>query len=55
MTEIPIIKILLSKSVDWFLYDRDLRHESVKLTGKRKSTGKRRSSRSKMLFKIDVD
>ena len=32
VTEDPIIQntILQSKSVDWYLYDRDLRHERVK-------------------------
>ena len=34
MTEVlaiqkPVYTDLLSKSVDWFLYDRDLRHEGV--------------------------
>ena len=28
MTEVPIIPA--SKSMDWFLYDRDLSHERVK-------------------------
>ena len=28
MTEVPIIPA--SKSMDWFLYDRDLSHETVK-------------------------
>ena len=34
MTEVTIYRNqwidLLSKSMDWFLYDRDLRHERVK-------------------------
>ena len=31
MTEVPIMwKPEQSKSMDWFLYDRDLRHKSVK-------------------------
>ena len=29
MTEVTIIYHLLSKSMDWFLYDRDLRHDRV--------------------------
>ena len=36
MTEVPIIKKpvfdLLYKSMDWFLYDRDPRHERIKVT-----------------------
>ena len=35
MTEVAII-YLLCKSMDWFLYDRDLRHERVKM---KQSTG----------------
>ena len=31
MTEVPTISTdLQNKSMDWFLYDRDLRHERVK-------------------------
>ena len=29
MTKVPIIKKPVGKSMNWFLYDRDLRHESV--------------------------
>ena len=29
---------LLSKSIDWFLYDRDLRHERVKKLAKKAQT-----------------
>ena len=35
MTEVPIIYKsidLLCKSMDWFLYDRDLRHEGFQFT-----------------------
>ena len=32
MTEDPIYIVLQSKSMDRFLYDRDLRHERVKVT-----------------------
>ena len=32
MTEAIIIIDLLRKSVDWFLYDIDLRHERVKFS-----------------------
>ena len=28
-TELPVIQKLLCKSVDWFLYDKDLRHERL--------------------------
>ena len=31
MTEADIIQKLLRKSMDWFLYDIDLRHERVKI------------------------
>ena len=41
MTEVPILQKpvydLLRKLVDWFLYDRDLRHEGVKAVMLKKS------------------
>ena len=34
MTEVSIQSInLQGKSMDWFLYDRDLRHKRVKISG----------------------
>ena len=32
MTHKPVHQANQSKSIDWFLYERELRHERVKLT-----------------------
>ena len=40
MTEVPRNQFidLLCKSIDWFLYDRDLHHERSKVNNKSKET-----------------